>query len=433
MTRVTAAFGTALLLGAFACASVASAQNSVIVRDFDGPFGERARKLVMAELEEHSVTLVDDSQAEQAAHHTDADLDTVAGRISVARELQVAAFVEGHTERAGRGARITLTLFAGQDGTQLARTKFTGPVGKMATLAKAEVWKAFGPALVRASPPDRLVPAEPAAAAPKPATEPAVVAAVETSESAEDADSSPRPSAFDIAVAAHFSTRSFSYSDPYLGLRGYSLGMAPKLALQLHWYPAAHFRSGFAANLGLDLRGELLVGVSSQASKGQNYDTSSGELGFGLRLRVPLGEQSELGFVLGYGLHSFAVGQANGLGSGVPDVSYGFLRLGTDLRFPVSGAFSALLRGAFLVGLAQGQIATADWFPHTIQNGVEAELGVGFRLSKALELQALGTMQRYFMSFAPHAYDPSVQKNGRVAGGALDQYFGARAALVLRL
>lgn len=237
-----------------------------------------------------------------------------------------------------------------------------------------------------------------------------------------------RRSPLDFSFGLRFSTRRFQYEDPFPGLRGYKLGLAPKLSLQLHWYPAAHFTRGFAANLGLQLRGELLVGVSSKNSAGEEFDTTSRELGAGLRLRVPLGAH-ELGVLVGYGQHSFAVDGA----SGVPGVAYGFLRVGGDASVAILGPLSVQARAAFLLGLSQGELAEDAWFPHTAQHGLEFEAGLAYRVLRPLSLCALFGMQRYFMSFSPRVSDPGVQSDGRVAGGALDQYLSGRVAAVLRL
>jgi hypothetical protein len=426
-----------VVLGLLACASAASAQTRVVVREFDGPFATRARSGVVDGLQEHSVEVVDESDAKAAG-----DLDTEAGRAAIARELAIAGFIEGHTSRSGSSrAKLQLTLYSGQDGSQVSDSTLVAPKPKLEKLSGVRVWKAFGEALASAKP---SAP-EPAAKTPEPEPidEPEPVASArderrEEPEPAEDADddddgAKPTSSPFDLSVGARIGTRRFTYNDAFPGLRGYKLGLSPNVALRLHWYPGAHFSDGVAANLGLELRGELMVGVSSKNSAGQKFDTSSRELGFGLRWRNPFGEASEWGLLLGYGMRSFEIEQAKAGGPGVPAVDYGFLRIGGDARLSLFGPLSFDARAAFLLGLSQGEIADKAWFPHTSQHGVEAEAGLGFALSDGLEAQAVFVLQRFFMSFDPRINDAAVQSDGRVAGGALDQYLSGRLALVWRL
>jgi hypothetical protein len=240
------------------------------------------------------------------------------------------------------------------------------------------------------------------------------------------------PSALDITVGARIGTRSFGYNDSLPGLRGYSLLPSPSLALLGHWYPAAHFGAGALAHLGLDVRAEMLVGVSSENDEKQKFSTNSHALGFGLRGRIPL-DKIELGVVGGWGQHAFTVSDNADIDPDVPDIKYSFLRLGADGKYQFNRAIAVQLRAAFLYGLSLGEISSPAWFPHASGNGFEAEASFQLGVSKLLAFELALGMQRYFMSLNPQEGDPGVSAQTlRVAGGALDKYFFSRLGLIIR-
>jgi hypothetical protein len=229
------------------------------------------------------------------------------------------------------------------------------------------------------------------------------------------------------------SRRSFGYNEALPGLRGYTLQLGPSAALHAHWYPAAHVTDGALAHLGLDLRGEFLIGVSSKNKDGQEFSNSSHTFGIGVRARVPFGKV-ELGALAGFGQHTFGFAEASGkIDPDVPDVTYNFVRAGLDARVPFMGEFSLQLAAAYLIGLSQGEIAERAWFPHTSGNGFEAQIGVLYAISRVIGLELSIALQRYFLSLNPEPKDPGVLgSTHRVAGGALDQYLSTQFGVVIR-
>ncbi len=420
------------MLGAWLHASSvqaeAGAQSRVLVRSFRGPSATPVRDAVVAELGRHSLETVS-----EAAIPAQADLESSEGRVEAARDLKIAAFVTGQLERAGRSLRLQLTVYSGRDGSQIAELSLSAAKApQLVRRIEKQLWDAVGSALQAAKPPEALPPppkAEPvAAAAPEPAPAPGAEPEEQT-EGGSHGHSSP----LDVAVGARIGSRQFAYNDPLPGLRDYTLGPSPSVALHLHWYPVAHVSDGVLANLGLDLRGEMLLGVSSKNSAGNEFSTSSTQLGAGLRFRLPFAK-NELGLLAGYGLHSFHMAASKGVEPGVPDVTHGFVRVGADLRWLVAEPVAVYLEAAYLAGLSHGEIAGQSWFPHAAGGGLEAELGVGYGMARSLELQVAVAMQRYFFSFNPSPTDPSVVGGQhRVAGGALDQFLSLRLSLLLRL
>jgi hypothetical protein len=199
-----------------------------------------------------------------------------------------------------------------------------------------------------------------------------------------------------------------------------------------HWYPGAHFGSGAAANIGLEVRADMLVGVSSENEYKQKFSTNSHSLGFALRGRVPLGKV-ELGVLGGWGQHAFSVADSGAMDPDIPDINYSFMRLGADGRYQFNKSIAVQLRAAFLYGLSLGEISSPAWFPHATGNGIEAEASFQLGVSRLIAFELALGMQRYFMSLNPKEDDPGVNSNTlRVAGGALDKYFSSRLGLIIR-
>jgi hypothetical protein len=441
---------------------VASAQGKVVLGEFEGPGASQVRKAVVKILDDHDVAIVPTKQAQATARKTGAELDTESGRVRVAKRLKLTAFVEGSTGKQRRDLKVTITVYGGRDGMPAGTLQLSAPRGVALRELRATLWEQLGPAIsgkvqkdepafeviepqpepiAKAAPKSKTKPAAPARRAPvEDADEESPLASDEEppSEETEDvvdetADDDTRvASALDIHVGARLGTRSFAYSDPMPGLRDYKLSMSPNLALRVRWYPGAMFGSGAVSNIGLDVRGEMLVGVSSTNRTGQKFGTSATTFGIGVRGRLPL-QDWELGALLGYGSHSFSLEETPDSDPDVPDVGYGFLRVGLDASWAATQVFTLQLEAAYLHGLAHGEISERQWFPHMSGSGIEAELSIGWSLSRVLGVEFAIGMQRYFMSFDPRPDDPGVRGLGRVAGGALDQYLSTRLGMVIRL
>ena len=78
-------------------------------------------------------------------------------------------------------------------------------------------------------------------------------------------------------------------------------------------------------------------------------------------------------------------------------------------------------RGVFSLG----GISSDIWFPEAKANGMDAMLMIGFALPKGFEIRLGGDYRRYWFDLNP-ADAP------RVAGGALDQYWGASFGVAWR-
>ena len=476
------------LLVVLAWPALAVAEPRVVVGDFKGPSAKFVRGAVVEVLEEHSVELVPPKKASAVARSSGAELDTESGRVRVAKKLRLQAFIQGRTHVVKRRTQITIHVYNGSDGMVAAefQTIAAGKSGIERELRK-KLWAVIGGALGEADSssgdvleepalPARTPVQEPVAAAPKnppwrseagperpaprPRPEPPAAPrvaerdselppgiarhaeeraqsdddealALETNADQEEPDTK-RPSAFDLGIGARVGTRSFGYNDSLPGLRGYSLGPSPSVALHGHWYPAAHFTSGFAAHIGLDLRADMLVGVSSENKQGQKFSTNSHAFGVGLRGRIPVSDRVELGAVAGFGQHAFGLADARGVDPEVPDIVHNFLRPGLEGHYQLIPQLGVQLRAGFLKGLSLGELTDKAWFPHATGNGIEAELGFQLAVTRMLSVELAAGMQRYFMALNPQENDPGVRGTARVAGGALDKYYSSRLGVIIR-
>jgi hypothetical protein len=433
------------LVGCLLCwlvAGTAFADGKVVVHEFDGPGGKRARAEVVEILDANGIELLPASQADQAAASAGADLGSAEGRVQVARELRISAFVEGEASKAGARTRLTIRVYRGSDGEQLGDDlKVTAARNALPRAAGDRFWITFGNPIKESSPPPKAEeppPSEPEETEPEPEPEPEPRAKKSVSYDTEEEDDTyddsdaPLPSPLDVTLGLRMATRDFSYNDALFGLNGYELDPSPYLAMRLRWYPAAHLSRGFVANIGLDLTGELLMFVSTTNDAGEEFSTKSAALGAALRVRFPLGEH-ELAALVGYGSRSFSVENDEAIDPNFPDVNHTFVRLGAEGTLVFADPFVLNVHAAYLLGLTHGDLEEPPWFPHATGNGFELEVGVGWRVSRAIELQLAAAMERYGMTLDPQPTDPGVVDYARVAGGATDEYLSLRLSAMWKL
>jgi hypothetical protein len=425
------------------------------VFDFEGSReASQIRSKIIDILEDNAVEVVSTKVALAQARRSGAELDSESGRVRVGKKLRLTAFIEGRLDRGKRGAmKVNITVYTARDGLNAGQMSLSAPKKQLLNEVRATFWDQLGPAIRGETAPVNEPEPEPIAAAPpvqqqRPVRQQPVARAqpsedgeepAEPAEGEEVAADEPEESqrtaaanALDINLGARFGTRNFAYNDPLPGLRKYGMSVSPNLRLAVRWYPVAHFNDGALSNVGLDLRGEVLVGVTSKNRAGQKFETSAHSFGVGLRGRIPF-RTFEVGAVVGYGVHAFSLESTSKASPDVPNATYGFMRAGLDARWQFYDPLYFSVQAAYLLGLSHGQIEDQSWFPHTSGDGVEFELALGGAISKLLAIEAAFSIQRYFMSFDPLPNDRSVRDDGRVAGGAVDQYLSGRIAMVIRL
>lgn len=421
---------TWLVIGLCAMSSSALAQSHVVVLEFSGPRADQIRGDVVRLLDDRDVGLLELERANAVSAKLSVDLGDESGRLAVAREEEITAFVRGETEKQGKRLKLTLHVYSGHDGGEVGTAEMNARPAALGKRLSRKIGSELQTLLAQTRAPDPI--------APEPKAEPVVEAeeiqadsddAAEATESDTPA-SGKRPEGLVVGVYASLLSRSFTYKDAVLSLSTHKilLNLSPTLSTQL--YPMAFVSDGVLAHLGLDIRFSYLLFATS-ARDGQSYKTRSLDLRLGLRGRLPLGDH-QLGLGIAYGMQSTSFGKGDdGSEAGVPDVRYGHLRIAGDGRFLIAGLWlqPAL---ALLVPLSLGQIASTNWFPHASGLGVDASLHLAIPLSSSFEVVLGGAFRQWGLSLNPEPSDSSVITLRRAAGGATDRYITADLGLVLR-
>jgi ribosomal protein L12E/L44/L45/RPP1/RPP2 len=415
---------------AASASSGASAQQRVAVGAIEGRGAAAVRAAALRALKERDeVEVVGGNEISKISDQL--GVDVVDGRMPISGELQIGAWLEGSVEREGKRVAITMNVLDGS-GQALGVMSYSAKNPKLlARRIEDSLWKDLGDLIMQGQPPVRVEPEPVAAAEPEAELDAEEQQPAEeeeededdTAQESDDGGGQDLPSALDVGLSFAGFSRSFDYNDDLSGLRSYDLGLGPTVMLKLRWYPVAHFDDGFAANIGLELRGQFAFGLDS-ALDDTSFPTSSRAFGAGLRARLPI-DDHELAAVVGYASQTFSIDAAEDAGveidPGVPSTSYGYLRLGAELRFALGESFALGAGAAFLPTFSTGEIE--NWFPRASATGIEGELMLSHSLSQALELSAAFGIQRFAFSFNPETTD--VAEDRPIAGGAVDQYLWA--------
>jgi hypothetical protein len=234
----------------------------------------------------------------------------------------------------------------------------------------------------RARDPDAAVPARAAAAPERERADRPDVAAAR-------AVPPPGRGAASIGAGVAVATRHFELSPHAPSLPVYDAPFYPVLVLTGDVYPFAFFTSGRLGDLGLTLRYERVLGLSSQEidqTTGDviTHENQSERIEGGLTYRLQTGA-SPLAPVLrpsvAVGRHTFALGG----GSAMPDTAYTYVALGLGLFVPVatpSFGVAGGLRYYIVTGLGQVGDFGSTWTAW----GLELNLGLRLYLARALEL-----------------------------------------------
>ena len=231
----------------------------------------------------------------------------------------------------------------------------------------------------------------------------------------------------DASLGAASLLRLLDYSDDLFGaLREYQLPMSALGALRVEAWPAARM-GGTPSHFGLTASAEQSVLLKSGTRGGPSFSTNAQRITLGLLGRLPV-RSAEVTLSAAYGWQDFSIsGEGDPARPEIPNVTYRFLRGGAGLRVDVRPRVALLASAAYLHVLDSGQIATEDYFPRLTVAGVEAGLGAAWQFSSPWEVRVGVDYRRYFFSMHPEPGDRLI------AGGALDNYVVATAALGLRL
>jgi hypothetical protein len=230
-------------------------------------------------------------------------------------------------------------------------------------------------------------------------------------------------SLFDAAIGADVAGRHFAYNDGISpNLRTYSVLPATLISARVEFFPLAD-QKGFLRDIGLVGSYARSLYLESTADDGIKIHTVESAISGGLRFRIhPWGDTGTIiGISDAYTSQSVTFDSAGApLDQQVPAVNYQANRTAVDVRVPF-GPVAVLGDVGFRAVTDAGDVAQR--FRTTTANGVDAEVGCAVKITGGLEARLLVDYERYFYSFRPQPGDTYV------AGGALDQFYGATLAL----
>jgi hypothetical protein len=229
-------------------------------------------------------------------------------------------------------------------------------------------------------------------------------------------------------VGPNLFSRSFEYQNlRFSNLRSYDARMifAPRIRAEL--YPLAAFMSEPVAGLGLEVDYAFAIGLRTRAEDATTFPTRFDQLDIGARWNLWLADGAVLLCPqVGYRSSGFSVAPAQDgtVLLGLPAVGYQALRVGAALDYPLRALpLTLFARAAYLQLLALGELGQEPYFPDSGGMGLEGALGLGYRLSRQLEVRATFHLTRY-----SHTYRTEPTST-YAAAGASDQYLGATASV----
>lgn len=417
-------------------------KKSVVVGEFSGPGGDKARLKVIQRLSQ-------DERFEVLGASDPPMLPATAGQTAIAEMalgFEADVVILGAVTKDGASSQVK--IYNGADGAlvQTVEVKGENAKGHGEALSAGGAYVEVVASVGGFAPPA----AEPVPEAP-PAEDSAPVEAV-----------AGRPSPLDITLGIKMSARALRYTNSLNELypdRGYD----PLVELnqdsgampmgRLHWYPGAHFGGGVLAHIGISglferdltanyateqcLTGQAVdengncVDGAGQVVEGTQTLNQTHQLWYvGLRGRVPV-DQVTFGVEGGYGSHTFRLEESTTGASTtiVPSTAYTFLEFGADAEVKWADYYLGAQGGVSLV-LDEGELGGEAWFPGAHGYGLRMGAHAGWAAFEMLDLIAGLEMRAYGFNFNPVALDVPTD---RVAGGATDRYMSAYFALRFKL
>jgi len=235
------------------------------------------------------------------------------------------------------------------------------------------------------------------------------------------------PIAGSLRAGLEIGTRLFAYSDPLrtsTNLRPYDIAGAPLLVFGGDLRPFTWTHTRILEELSIDAEYAFAPSLSSTTSDGSELETSWDRGNLTLRAPIRIGKDPLAPFVaprIGYGWLGFSFQETGPLAAEIPTVSYRLVRAGIDGRIRVAGPLSALALFEWLEPIEGGKLY--ERFRDATIGGIQADLGLALSLGDRTELALSASYTRFFSTFLP------IPGDAYVAGGALDEFVGARIAV----
>jgi hypothetical protein len=229
---------------------------------------------------------------------------------------------------------------------------------------------------------------------------------------------------FEGFIAPIGTNRALAYHQNYspTALRNYDLPLAAATALHVVWYPMSALPLGIEAGIEQAFGLRSAAGADGSALAGKTFGNSVHEYEAGLRYRFPFGVGHQVWISGVGGEHAFVFTSPSDC-SGcramlqIPDTVYRYARPGIGLRLEIPGDFSLTLGGGYRYVFNNGGVHLDGFFPRRTVGGVDAELALGYRVTRNVEIRGSGQLRRYFYDMHSKAGDSFI------AGGAIDQYW----------
>jgi hypothetical protein len=410
---------TTLLLSADSVAQ--EEKKRVVVLDFSGPGSAQVRSHVVKALSSQpEVELVSQSEAESAASRLNRGLSTPEDLQAIAAELQVSAVVEGTVSGEKRNVTATVSVRNGADGTVLHEEGWTRKSRAQLKTIRTNFWDVMGPFILQSQAPP---PAAPPTEEPAPAAQPMAAweqtPATEQPEPEQARAPSSRP-ALTAWIGPRLMWRNLSYEDDVNGnLRSYeNVAGSPAFSLSLgaRWFPGAHARDDFLADIGLEGSVDYTVGLQSKED-GKARSTVAYDLGAGLIYRLPL-DMFEPRFSVGYQRHVFDVDTAKT--TFLPAMTYSAVRIGLGTGIKIVDRFGLDVSFAYLYLLSSEELTVKDYFPKASGFGFDAGAGATLGLTDVFAIRVGVDLRRYSFDLNPPPGVPAV--DAKVAKSASDSY-----------
>jgi hypothetical protein len=233
----------------------------------------------------------------------------------------------------------------------------------------------------------------------------------------------PSRSLFEVEVGGEAAGRTFHYVDGLSGnLRSYDVAPAAMIAAVAEAFPFTE-ATGVLRDIGVTGSYARSLSLESSLSGSGTIGTVESAYSVGLRVRIhPWGDDGPIvGVSNEYAAQSFVFNSAGPtIDPQVPSVDYQANRTAVDGRIPF-GRFALLASAGFRAVVSGGDVASR--FRATSVAGIDGQLGGAATIVSGLEGRIVFNYERYFYAFQP------IPGDTYVAGGALDQFFGARLAV----
>lgn len=387
--------------------SSASAQDTAVILNFDGPGNRRVRNYVIRGVQ-RQVELLPVRRAEAAASSAGVELSSPEGMQAAAAETGASILIIGTVNGRGRRARLSLRAYDNR-GVEVASEESSaapGRTGRRSVAAASQQLLEQAQSNIRSRQEDE-------------AERESWVETVEEAEVDEEEDEEDRDAIttgwprIRVVVGAEARDRNANVTfEPSLGERGYVASFHAELHLRVESFPFGRADNG---SRGLYLEGEFAHSVAlatEDEASAAAVDSSAWRLMIQVGYVFPVAEDAvRFGILAGIGVDAFKLG-ANPV---LPSSSYSQIRIGAmaSIRL-LENKLRVRIDGAYRHGLGVGELGDAFG-----DDGSAAGFDLGATLEGRFGAFVFGVragVTRYGLDFSGDATDPNASSASAVTG-----------------